>query len=392
MDQQADANEQEVDDVCILQSRQFNVHGGNAHEVPKLGMEFDSEQHAFDYYSEYAHRVGFSVRKHHVKKRDGIVTRRTLCCSKQELKSEFKMRQTSPVLIANVEMLRHAVEVYTPKMFNMFQYEYTKAWDYSIHKVSKSENVSDYKVVFGGKGREHLVKFEAETTTVQCSCMKVNFVGILCRHALKVLDKKNIKRIPPQYILKRWTKDAKDAIVSDYRGAQGTSNNGRGSQQKGLKIGRQNEHQEEHPEKEDEIFTDVYSKVNDEHDIADDTLPLQSQYPLISRESQERSNNYVIPSININSGPKIWACHHMSFTELLQMGIFVIIELLHPAQSKVHNLQERVLALAQKQAVLSAARNLPDHGRGLPSEYFCDTNPVEQVNNPVDQLAPPENK
>ncbi|KAK2965743.1 hypothetical protein RJ640_003281 [Escallonia rubra] len=89
-----------------------------------------------------------------------------------------------------------------------------------IHKVSKSENISDYKVVYGGKGREHLVKFEAETTTTQCSCMKFRFVGILCRHALKVLDKKNIKIIALQYILKRWTKDAKDAIVSDYRGAQ----------------------------------------------------------------------------------------------------------------------------------------------------------------------------
>ncbi|KAK3017506.1 hypothetical protein RJ639_006111 [Escallonia herrerae] len=82
MDQQPDVNEQEVDDVCILQSRQFNVHGGNVHEVPKLGMEFDSEQHAFDYYSEYAHRVGFNVKKQHVKKRDGIVMR-TLCDSKQ---------------------------------------------------------------------------------------------------------------------------------------------------------------------------------------------------------------------------------------------------------------------------------------------------------------------
>ncbi|KAK3013394.1 hypothetical protein RJ639_009455 [Escallonia herrerae] len=82
MDQQPNVNEQEVDDVCILQSRQFNVHGGNVHEVPRLGMEFDLEQHAFDYYSEYAHRVGFSVRKQHVKKKDGIVTR-TLYCSKQ---------------------------------------------------------------------------------------------------------------------------------------------------------------------------------------------------------------------------------------------------------------------------------------------------------------------
>ncbi|KAK3040030.1 hypothetical protein RJ639_028361 [Escallonia herrerae] len=79
----ADDNEQELDYVCTMQSCQSNVHGGKVHEVPTIGMEFDSEQYAFDYYSEYAHRIGFSVRKQHVKKRAGIVARRTLCCSKE---------------------------------------------------------------------------------------------------------------------------------------------------------------------------------------------------------------------------------------------------------------------------------------------------------------------
>ncbi|CAL8167751.1 unnamed protein product [Prunus armeniaca] len=37
--------------------------------------------------------------------------------------------------------------------------------------------------------------------------------GLLCRHALKVLDSKNITSIPSQYILKRWTKGAKKGIV-----------------------------------------------------------------------------------------------------------------------------------------------------------------------------------
>ncbi|KAK3036631.1 hypothetical protein RJ639_030200 [Escallonia herrerae] len=45
----ADDNEQELDDVCTMQSCQSNVHGGKVHEVPTIGMEFDSEQHAFDY-------------------------------------------------------------------------------------------------------------------------------------------------------------------------------------------------------------------------------------------------------------------------------------------------------------------------------------------------------
>ncbi|VAI37373.1 unnamed protein product [Triticum turgidum subsp. durum] len=40
------------------------------------------------------------------------------------------------------------------------------------------------------------------------SCKKFEFVGLPCCHALKVLEIKNIKELPPQYILKRWRKDA----------------------------------------------------------------------------------------------------------------------------------------------------------------------------------------
>ncbi|KAK3041187.1 hypothetical protein RJ639_028666 [Escallonia herrerae] len=56
-------------------------------------MEFDSEQCAFDYYSEYAHRVGFNVRKQYVKKRVGVMTRRTLCRSKQDEWGIVKRRE-----------------------------------------------------------------------------------------------------------------------------------------------------------------------------------------------------------------------------------------------------------------------------------------------------------
>uniref|UniRef100_A0A2N9H879 Protein FAR1-RELATED SEQUENCE n=1 Tax=Fagus sylvatica TaxID=28930 RepID=A0A2N9H879_FAGSY len=39
--------------------------------------------------------------------------------------------------------------------------------------------------------------------------------SILCVHALKVLNTKNIFQIPSQYVLKRWTKYAKDGVVED---------------------------------------------------------------------------------------------------------------------------------------------------------------------------------
>jgi len=40
----------------------------------------------------------------------------------------------------------------------------------------------------------------------------------LCWHALKVLDREDIKSIPSKYILKRWTRDAKNDTVMDREG------------------------------------------------------------------------------------------------------------------------------------------------------------------------------
>ena len=38
----------------------------------------------------------------------------------QELQAEFKMRQTTPVLQFDFEMLRHAAKLYSPEIFKMF--------------------------------------------------------------------------------------------------------------------------------------------------------------------------------------------------------------------------------------------------------------------------------
>ncbi|KAF9616049.1 hypothetical protein IFM89_028346 [Coptis chinensis] len=55
------------------------------HALPKVGMVFQSEEHAYDFYNQYAKTVGFSVRRDSssVNRSDGTVIRRVLCCSKQ---------------------------------------------------------------------------------------------------------------------------------------------------------------------------------------------------------------------------------------------------------------------------------------------------------------------
>ncbi|XP_050135189.1 protein FAR1-RELATED SEQUENCE 5-like isoform X1 [Malus sylvestris] len=140
----------------------------------------------------------------------------------KELQADFKMMQTVPSPVINVEMLEHAVEVYTPEVFRLFEKEYMGILNCSVYKIGKSGTTSEYKVCY--RSHEHLVKYDSSTQAVNCSCMKFTFVGILCSHALKVLDKKNVKTIPPDYILKRWTRGARDRSLTSYHGIETSDN------------------------------------------------------------------------------------------------------------------------------------------------------------------------
>jgi zinc finger SWIM domain-containing protein 3 len=66
-----------------------------------------------------------------------------------------------------------------------------------------------YKVKVHGNHHGHFVKFSPSESRVSCSYKKFECAGILCCHALKILDINNIKSVPDEYILKRWTIDAK---------------------------------------------------------------------------------------------------------------------------------------------------------------------------------------
>ena len=47
-------------------------------------MKFDCDDSAYEFYKDYAHQIGFSVRKHSVKRGNvGQIIRRTFSCSKE---------------------------------------------------------------------------------------------------------------------------------------------------------------------------------------------------------------------------------------------------------------------------------------------------------------------
>ncbi|XP_028122240.1 protein FAR1-RELATED SEQUENCE 5-like isoform X1 [Camellia sinensis] len=126
-----------------------------------------------------------------------------------ELEANYDMGRCTPRLMANVVLLKHASDLYTPKAFEVFQREYEKCLNIVVNLFSENGSLFEYKANTYGQPREYTVTFNSSDGTVTCGCMKFEYVGILCCHALKVLDHRNIKVVPTCYILKRWTRDAR---------------------------------------------------------------------------------------------------------------------------------------------------------------------------------------
>ncbi|XP_027363745.1 protein FAR1-RELATED SEQUENCE 7-like isoform X1 [Abrus precatorius] len=127
----------------------------------------------------------------------------------KEIKASDEMSRRLPRLMGNVILLKHASNIYTPRAFEVFQRGYEKSLNVLVYQHCRNGSLFEYKTNTFGRTRQYCVTFNSSDDTVVCSCLKFEHVGFLCSHALKVLDHKNIKVVPSQYILKRWTKDAR---------------------------------------------------------------------------------------------------------------------------------------------------------------------------------------
>lgn len=133
----------------------------------------------------------------------------------KETEANEEMSRCMPRLMGNVVLLKHASEIYTPRAFEVFQRGYEKCLNVVVNKCSQNGSLLEYKANTFGKDREHTVTFNSSDNTVICSCMKFEYVGFLCSHALKVLDHHNIKVVPTRYIWKRWTKEGRSGSMRD---------------------------------------------------------------------------------------------------------------------------------------------------------------------------------
>ncbi|XP_073355380.1 protein FAR1-RELATED SEQUENCE 5-like [Aegilops tauschii subsp. strangulata] len=113
-----------------------------------------------------------------------------------EVESDFYASQTSPK-VPHVQMLIQTSKVYTPAMFEIFKEEFDMVMGYCVYESGHTASISEFKVTHSASQNSHTVKFDHDGSKVSCSCKKFEFIGVLCRHALKVLDHNNIKELAP---------------------------------------------------------------------------------------------------------------------------------------------------------------------------------------------------
>ncbi|KAL8484407.1 hypothetical protein ACS0TY_026903 [Phlomoides rotata] len=131
----------------------------------------------------------------------------------EELKANYRSSHTIPVAAFPVQILKHAISVFTHEVLKLFEDELHKAYDAEVDLCGQVGEIFEYKVTLFGKSYHHTVILSMCEEKVSCGCKKFEFAGILCSHILKVFSLRHIMKIPELYIKRRWTKKAKKNIV-----------------------------------------------------------------------------------------------------------------------------------------------------------------------------------
>ena len=99
------------------------------------------------------------------------------------------------------------------KIFAMFQDEFLQITSLMVVECISNGTMQMYKMRMEDGTREYYVNFNSSNCSISCSCKRFEALGLLCRHAIRLFNLNNVKKILEKYILERWTKDAKQGCV-----------------------------------------------------------------------------------------------------------------------------------------------------------------------------------
>ncbi|KAJ7961779.1 protein FAR-RED IMPAIRED RESPONSE 1-like isoform X1 [Quillaja saponaria] len=125
-----------------------------------------------------------------------------------ETEADFETRQ-QPSLISLSPFEKQMATVYTDSIFKKFQVEILGVVSCRLHKEREDVSSVIFQVDDFEERQKFLVAWNETELDVCCLCRSFEYRGILCRHAILVIQMSGLSSIPSHYILRRWTKDAK---------------------------------------------------------------------------------------------------------------------------------------------------------------------------------------
>ncbi|CAK9157160.1 unnamed protein product [Ilex paraguariensis] len=128
----------------------------------------------------------------------------------EEAKADFETWHKQPGLKSPSPFGKQMATMYTHAIFKKFQVEVLGVVACHPKKESEDGDTITFKVQDFEENQDFIVVWNETTSDITCSCHLFEFNGFLCRHVMIVLQILGVHNIPSQYILKRWTKDAKN--------------------------------------------------------------------------------------------------------------------------------------------------------------------------------------
>ncbi|XP_022133660.1 protein FAR1-RELATED SEQUENCE 2 isoform X2 [Momordica charantia] len=126
-----------------------------------------------------------------------------------EANADFETRHQEPALKSLSPFEKQMATIYTTAIFKKFQLEVLGAASCQVQKQIEDGAIVTYQVYDLEDSQDFLVAWNMTELDICCLCHSFEYRGILCRHAILVLQVSGVTSFPRKYILKRWTRSAK---------------------------------------------------------------------------------------------------------------------------------------------------------------------------------------
>ncbi|GAV81099.1 FAR1 domain-containing protein/SWIM domain-containing protein/MULE domain-containing protein, partial [Cephalotus follicularis] len=127
----------------------------------------------------------------------------------EEAKADFETWHKQPGLKSPSPFGKQMAALYTHAIFKKFQVEVLGVVACHPREESEVEAIKTFRVQDFEENQDFIVVLNERTSDISCLCRSFELNGFLCRHVMIVLQMSGVHSIPSQYILKRWTRDAR---------------------------------------------------------------------------------------------------------------------------------------------------------------------------------------